>query len=327
MSVPLDLKVDRAVRQQYRLVALVVYGVLLMGLSQLLFGTPLPATDIRGVFVFYFAFAALLLGEYLVEPFFSRPADAVANSATLFIAVATATATGAAVTTETFVLGQRILAAYAVVVGSLAVLAIGGKDAGGRWQTSARIATGFVAVAGRAKWMFSIAFFASVWAAFADRPSVIAVLYLSWFIIVAVRPVEWLLQRLRRTSRGRTEDAELLRIQDPAIAVLRLPRGSSPRLGDRLTLDGHVEGTVVDVTESADRPVVRLSLDKRSGFPRRFLTWDLLRHLAPKSSDTSTRALTLRPFASAPFRLRLTLEWRRDAFWLWTSEIPPPSIR
>lgn len=250
----------KPVKQQERLAALIAYAIFLILLSVALFRTPLPLGGVEGLWL-YFGFAALLLGEYLVEPFFSRPADAIANAVTLFISTATASQAGAPVGDAAFVLGQRSLMFYAVVVLLLSVIAISGKDTTGRWQAIASWATVVVSAFGRAKWMFSAAFFASVWAAFADSPSVVAVLYLSWFVIVAVQPAEWVFRRLRHrpTPMGR---AELIRLQDPGIAAFRLPAGSLVELGERVTIGGRVRGTIVDLTKISERPVVRISLDE-----------------------------------------------------------------
>jgi hypothetical protein len=231
-----------------------------MLLSAGITGAILPPPDIKGLW-FYSAAAALLLGEYLVEPYFSRPADAIANAVALGLALASAGSSNALFASSEIALGRALLGVYSITVLLLGVAAIAWKDSGDRRRRVARAASRSVATFGRAKWMFSVAFFAAAYIGYSDDPASLAILYFAWFVIVALRPVEGFMQLLPRVGRDSTR-AEVVRLLDPNIAVLRLPTSFDVRLGDGVTLDGSISGTVVDITQLGAAPVARVSLSR-----------------------------------------------------------------
>ena len=251
------------VRQQRRLLALGIYVASLVVLSASVTGSFVPPIDSRGLW-FYSAAAALLLGEYLVEPYFSRPADAVANGVALGLGLLTATGADAVVGPDEFAAGRIALAIYALGVIVTGIVAIIWKDSGKRRRRVAALASRIASSIGRAKWVFSAALFGAAYAGYADEPGRLSALYLSWFVIVAVRPVEWLMRLVGRPDGRSRAHAQILRAIDPNIVVLRLPEGTVVGLGDGVVLNGTTSGTVVDVTELAPSPIVRVSL---SGSP------------------------------------------------------------
>src|SRR6267154_5606985 len=66
--------------QTTRLVVLLLYAVLLFGVCRFLFGSWLPPTAEKGLWL-YASFAHLLLGTLLLSPYFTKPADAVSDAA------------------------------------------------------------------------------------------------------------------------------------------------------------------------------------------------------------------------------------------------------
>jgi hypothetical protein len=74
-----------ALPQQLRLLSAAIYFVALLALAKYLNGTFWPPYGIDGLW-FYAAAAALLLGEFALEPFFTRPVDALASALTILIA-------------------------------------------------------------------------------------------------------------------------------------------------------------------------------------------------------------------------------------------------
>src|SRR6185437_6381959 len=79
---------SRTLSQKARLAAALVYTVLLLFLARYLNGSFLPPYGLHGLW-FYSAAAALLIGQLLVEPFFTRPAEALANGIAIVIASVT----------------------------------------------------------------------------------------------------------------------------------------------------------------------------------------------------------------------------------------------
>src|SRR6266851_3409532 len=65
--------------QKTRLVALFLYIALLFCASKLALGSWLPPTTEKGLW-FYSGLAALLLGNLIITPYYTKPADAISNA-------------------------------------------------------------------------------------------------------------------------------------------------------------------------------------------------------------------------------------------------------
>lgn len=66
--------------QKWRALYLLIYLVMLVGLSRYLFGEWMPPASGGKAVWFYGGLASLLLGNYLVTPYFSKPVDAISYS-------------------------------------------------------------------------------------------------------------------------------------------------------------------------------------------------------------------------------------------------------
>jgi hypothetical protein len=76
----------KAPSQRVRLGILIAYIVCLFGASRIALGTWMPPTSDKGLW-FYSALAALLLGNLILSPFFTKPADAISYAVTGIIAL------------------------------------------------------------------------------------------------------------------------------------------------------------------------------------------------------------------------------------------------
>src|SRR3989442_3621923 len=65
--------------QKTRLIALFLYIGLLFCASKLALGSWLPPTTEKGLW-FYCGLAALLLGNLIITPYYTKPADAISNA-------------------------------------------------------------------------------------------------------------------------------------------------------------------------------------------------------------------------------------------------------
>lgn len=249
--------------QQQRLLAALVYFVALVLLARYLNGTFWPPYGLEGLW-FYAAAAALLIAEFLLEPFFTRPADALASGLAILVAAATASLEGADISNEAVRAGRVITIGCASTVVLLAVIAISFKDAAGTRGILARASTALVSRVGRARWLFSALLLASGYAAFADSSEKVAVLYLAWFGILVLAPVESLLANVAgRQAAAPVEHGVIESLYDPSIVIARLPRGSDPQLGSRVEIaDAGATGTVVEVTRLSAEPRIRVALDQ-----------------------------------------------------------------
>ncbi|MGB4223556.1 MAG: hypothetical protein WBJ54_07050, partial [Syntrophorhabdus sp.] len=76
----------KSLSQPVRLFMLVIYVGLLLGASRLALGSWLPPTTEKGVW-FYSGLAALLLGNLLVSPFFTKPVDSISYAVAAIVAL------------------------------------------------------------------------------------------------------------------------------------------------------------------------------------------------------------------------------------------------
>ena len=248
-----------AVTQRQRLIVALVYLVAFGLVGAWALGWKFPPFGIEGLW-FYSAAAALILGEFIVEPFFARPADALANGAALLLASVAVTSTGASVSKNAFDIGKGLFIAYAVVILALAAAAIWFKDASGHGVRVGRITYEIVGTFGRARWVFGALYFASVYAAFAYSSLRVAVLYLAWVIIFSTQPLERSLRVDRRRRTFMPGAGRILSLEDPRVVLAVLPRGSEPRLG-QVAMIGLQRGRVVDTSTIASEPNIRVALD------------------------------------------------------------------
>src|SRR5688572_19771986 len=135
--------------QPKRLLAAAGYTVILLILAQALHGTFWPPFGLSGLW-FYAAFGALLLGEFITEPLFTRPADALANAIALTVASASVSFGDAQVEHSPALAGRLFFMIYGALVVLLASLAIAFKDREGPAKRFAESATTIVGHIGRA---------------------------------------------------------------------------------------------------------------------------------------------------------------------------------
>lgn len=253
----------RPLPQRLRLVAALVYlgGIGLVGCWAL--GWQLPPFGIQGLW-FYSAVAALVLGEFLLEPFFTRPADALANGSALLLTMASISSVGATVSDHAVQVGRAAFISYAVLILALGIAAIWLKDAPGRGGKAGRILYAIVGTVGRARWVFGALYFAAVYAAFSDSAADVALLYLAWVIVFSVHPMALLL-RVDQRKHGllRTGTGRVISIEDPRVAVVAVSEGMDVVLGQAVNVETHA-GRVVDVSVIAAEPLIRVSLNEPS---------------------------------------------------------------
>lgn len=248
--------------QPSRLVIALLYTLLFLLLGLYLNGRFLPPFGLGGLW-FYSALGALLLGEFLIEPFFTRPADVLANSVAIILACAPLSLAGAQISHQSAEDGRLAYVLAAGLLAVIAALAIVFKDDARKFSGVARGANSVVARVGQARWVFTLLLFGAGYAAFANSGAKIAALYLSWFVVFIIAPLEFGWTRLRhhRASVPPAGGARIEQLEDPGIVVARLRSGQTATLGAtaRLAKSG-VHGVVVDTTSLLDPAVVRIAV-------------------------------------------------------------------
>jgi hypothetical protein len=249
--------------QPARLVVAIAYLALLLGLGRYL-NDGLPPFGIAGLW-FYSAFGALILGEFITEPFFTRPADALANGIALVLASASISLTGIEISHDTAVRGRIAFLIYGALIVALAATAIIFKDRGGRLGRSASASLDLTSPFGQARWMFSLLLFGAGYAAFGESAGKVAALYIAWIAIFVLAPLEtaWSLYQARRAATTPQTVGVVERIEDPSVVVARLPRGAAVEMGAVATVGSSgAEGIVVDRTDLMAEPRVRVALPR-----------------------------------------------------------------
>lgn len=254
-------------RQPARLIIAIIYVGGLLALGLYLNDQLFPPFGLSGLW-FYAAFAALILGDFILEPYFTRPADALANGVALVFAAASVSLAGAQIGEDAAKAGRAVLIGFGFVVIGLAVIAVVFKDSAGLRARISGYSSFLVARIGRGRVLWSIVLFAVGYAAFADDGGKIAALYLAWIVIFAVGPLERLARLARQRPKAASPVGVIERIEDPGIAVARFPRGATIDLGDQFCVEEtKTVGTIVDLTTLVDEPVVRIAFDGETHIP------------------------------------------------------------
>ncbi len=187
------VKQSKVLSQKTRLLTLLLYIAGLALASYVAFGTILPPSAEKGLWL-YSALAALLLGNLIITPFFTKPSDAIAYAVAALVALLAVNAWQFANTTDfdrflwTAVL---VHVAIALIAG---ITAIAFKDSTEPWRK--RLAeTMFVLCdhVGNPRAVFSSVFLFALIAFHRDEPREYIIIGISWALFVGLRPLESLI--------------------------------------------------------------------------------------------------------------------------------------
>jgi uncharacterized protein len=111
---------------------------------------------------FYSGAFMIILGKYIVEPFFTKPSDAIANSTAVLIALS-------GLNEKHALLGYAWLYGYASSILLLSIVTIALKDSRTRfWKTVGRVTYWVVEVAGSSQVIFSVVYLVAAYSYFAN---------------------------------------------------------------------------------------------------------------------------------------------------------------
>ena len=166
------------------------------------------ATEARAALWFYSGALMIILGRYVVEPYFTRPADAIVNAMALLISLSSLPPAD-----RTLLLGHDALKIYGLAILVLAVSTIALKDLHHPIiQFLAKLAFGLTQTLGRSQVIFSLLYLSAAWSFFA-LPGYLG-LYVTalalWicitFLDVVGRLVEEISNTFRFVSRRQTNE-------------------------------------------------------------------------------------------------------------------------
>jgi MFS family permease len=196
----------RNLSQSWRVVFLIAYLIVLVLVNALLF-EEFPPTGLW----FWSAFLTLLLSEFISQPYFTAPKDAVSNSiaaiSTVFSLIATSVLDSSV---QGFWIGFLTISAI-ILVSAIVAMTLGNTP-NPRSRTTAQILTQFSGVFGSPKVLFTAIFFLSLYT-FYDQAAQVFWLSLTWIVVVLGRPLESLFHlynRIRKLWADVTNKVEII---------------------------------------------------------------------------------------------------------------------
>lgn len=227
-----------SISQRGRLIILLLYLVGLLVASRAAMGSWIPPTSASGIW-FYAALAALLLGNLLVTPFFTNPANAISYAVASLVTLLPVNTWGAPNSSgfDRFTWSAAML--YVLVVLAAAVLAIALKDSPQPFaKKAARSSQLFADEAGSPRAIFSVVFFFALITYHRTVPHEYLIISLAWALFVGLRPLEGVANVYRRlrlvwvTKQDLSRLGEVVGHEAPGLVLIREGPDSSARFGD-----------------------------------------------------------------------------------------------
>ena len=224
--------------QRARLVILALYVAGLLITSRLALGAWLPSTTEKGVW-FYSALAALLLGNLLVTPFFTKPADAISYSVAAMIALLAVNVWGRTEPTDFDRFLWSTTFAYVVVVLVTGVFSIALKDSV-KYHKMSRSCFLISDALGSPRAIFSMVFLFALITYHRSQAREYLLIGVAWVAFVGLRPPEGLvvlglrLRMLWSQKEGTTRLGEIVGHESPGVTLVRQESMANVSLGDLL---------------------------------------------------------------------------------------------
>lgn len=245
--------------QRGRLGVLAISLSLLVAVSAVVDGTLVPQPG-SGSLWFYAAALTLMLSDLVLEPWYTRPADAFANAVAVLLASFAADSSGLEVSQSAFDAGRALCIAVSLSILLAALVAMLTLDPRRGVQSLVHRAA-FVAAStfGRARVIFSAFFAVTAAAAFAESPDKLLILYVMGGLLLWTTPLQTALERLLVLRREAGPTTLILdEIAQPRTAFLTSAVEPPVQVGQSLLRGDEPVGLVVDVseTESPESPSV-----------------------------------------------------------------------
>ena len=222
--------------QRARLTVMVVYIAAFCGVCYIAQGSYLPPTDQNGLW-FYAAIAALLLGGFIDQPFFTKPNDAMTNAVGAAIGIVPIAIPPSDAIEGAWIIRYLVLIAVIVVIlsSALAMWFVSSQNELLRSlsQLSARVS----GMLGAPRVLFSAVFVYALWAFHSDNALELLILLSGWVFLIVGRPLEHLvslakgLRELRYQTSGALFGGVIGR-HIPGIILVKHPARRSAGLCD-----------------------------------------------------------------------------------------------
>jgi hypothetical protein len=254
-------KLPRGMTQRARLGVLAISLSLLVVVSALVDGALVPQPGSSSLW-FYAAALTLMLSDLVLEPWYTRPADAFANSVAVLLASFAAGSSGLEISQSAFDTGRAACIAASLLVLLAALTAMLTLDPKRGVQSPIhRSAFVIASTFGRARVIFSAFFAVTAAAAFAESPDKLLILYVMGGLLLWTTPLQTALERLLAARRdGGVPKLVLDEIAQPRTAFLTSAAEPPVQVGQSLLRSDATVGLVVDVSESENLQKIQASL-------------------------------------------------------------------
>jgi uncharacterized protein len=247
--------------QRGRLGVLAISLSLLVAVSVVVDGEFVPQPGSSSLW-FYAAALTLMLSDLVLEPWYTRPADAFANAVAVLLASFAADSSGLEVSQSAFETGRALCIAVSLVILLAALSAMLTLDHRRGVQSMVHRAAFVVASTfGRARVIFSAFFAVTAAAAFAESPDNLLILYVMGGLLLWTTPLQTALERLL-LARQEKEAATLIldEIAQPRTAFLTAAAEPPVQVGQSLMRGDEPVGLVLDVSEAESVQRVQAAL-------------------------------------------------------------------
>lgn len=222
-------------KQSTRLIFLCLYLLLLFAINKLAFGSWLPESGDKGLW-FYTAAASILLGNFLVTPFFTKPVDALSYSVMAGMGVYLVNSTNTWVTIDILVFWVTVSFIFFVLF--VALIAIATKDSDSDlWKKISASAMVVSNNLGNHRVIFSSVFLFALIVFHRQSPKEMFLLSITWALLVIIEPDKhlWdLIERIKNIWAKKEQLSVIGKIsayQTPRIILLRQQEGVYTNFG------------------------------------------------------------------------------------------------
>jgi len=202
--------------------------------------TWLPPTTEKGLW-FYSALAALLLGNLLVTPFFTKPADAISYSVASMIALLAVNPWSSAQSPgfDQFAWTVAMVYTVTVCIAAIVSIALRGSEVSNSQRVSKSLFV-FCDFFGNPRAIFSVVFLFALLAYHRSSARELLIIGIAWALFVGLRPLEELATIFHRWQGIWASDDQLPRLgqivghETPNIVLVREDEGEQVAFGDVL---------------------------------------------------------------------------------------------
>lgn len=183
--------------QLQRLLIFLLYIVSLFGVSYYLYKSPIPPTSEQGLW-FYSCLASIVLGDLITSPYFTSPADAIANTIAAIIALLSVNPWTLKIS-DTSKFFWLLIVVFNVIILLAAIAQIVLKDSKSPfWRNVSRALYIFTSNVGSHKVVFSAIILFALYTFHSESAKETFTISIAWVALIAIHPLEAILGVLLR---------------------------------------------------------------------------------------------------------------------------------